>query len=64
MDLKQIVIELEAAGLTQAQIAERAPCAQSTVSGLKNGVRGVRPGYDLVKRLTALHAEVTQKAAA
>ena len=62
MDLKKIVIDLERAGLTQAQIAERTPCAQSTVSGIKTGARGARPGYQLTQALVALHKKVVRKA--
>lgn len=58
MELKSLIEELQAAGLTQAQIAEQAPCGQSTVSGILTGDRGARPGYDLVMKLHALHRKV------
>jgi hypothetical protein len=60
-DWQSIVLELEAAGLSQGEIAERVPCSPSLVSALKNGQRGTNLNYKHGTGLAQLHASVCRK---
>lgn len=56
MDWKNLVSQLEHAGLTQKQIAEACRCAQPYISQIKTGARKV-PGYRIGTALVDLHRE-------
>lgn len=56
MDWKTLIGELEAAGLTQKEIAEAAGCSQPYVSQLKTGERG-GPSFEIGQALARLHKE-------
>lgn len=63
MDWKTLITELEAAGLTQKEIAERARCSQPYVSQLKSGARR-SPEFDIGNAIVALHKERVEAKAA
>ena len=58
MNWKSHIAALQAAGLTQKQIAEACNCAQTTVSDLSTGA-SKQPGYELGAALIALLDTVT-----
>lgn len=60
MDWKQIIAQLQAAGLSQAQIAARCGCVQATISDLASG-KTSDPRHSLGQSLQALRYEVTGK---
>ena len=57
MNWKKIIRDLQAAGITQVQIAERCNCAQTTISDIVNG-RTEQPSYSIGAALVALHKAV------
>lgn len=61
MDWKIIIQELQAAGLTQHEIAEACETGQSHVSSLARGER-LEPRWSLGERLLRLHRERTAPA--
>lgn len=55
MDIPFTINQLQAAGLTQAQIANEIGCSQPTVSEMASGKVGtVRPSYKVVDGLKRL----------
>lgn len=58
MDIRKVIGQLQAAGLTQVEIAERAGLAQSTVSGLFTGARGKRVSLQTAEALHRLWMQV------
>jgi transcriptional regulator with XRE-family HTH domain len=54
MNWHNIISELEASGMSQAQIARAVPCAQPYISQLKSGVRK-SPGYAIGAALVEMH---------
>jgi len=64
MDIKQIVIDLQNAGLSQSEIGIRAGgLSQSSISDIASGKIGqVRPAYSTVTALTQLHKRVMRSA--
>lgn len=58
MDIKNTLLKLKAAGLTQTQIADAIGCKQSTVSDLLAEKIGLaRPSHKIVQGLTDLAAQ-------
>jgi transcriptional regulator with XRE-family HTH domain len=57
MDTQKITSDLIASGLTQQQLADLVPCAQSTIAAYLAGTRGARPSKQIGDRLEELHAE-------
>lgn len=56
MNWSALISELEARGLTQAEIANRAGCSQPYVSQLKAGARK-RPHFEIGQALVAMHKQ-------
>lgn len=56
MEWKTIIADLQAAGVTQPQIAAACGCAQATVSDLATG-KSTEPRYALGRSILALHAK-------
>ena len=54
MDFKLLIAELQAAGLTQEQMAEACNCAQSTISDLARGETQT-PRFHIGMKLLELH---------
>lgn len=55
-DMQKIVSELIDTGITQQELADMANCAQSTIGSYLRGTRGgIRPSYDIAKKLLDLH---------
>ena len=54
MDWKALIVDLEAAGLTQKEIAGQVGCSQPYVSQLKKGVRK-NPDFGVGRALVDLH---------
>ena len=63
MNWQTLITELQEAGLTQVQIAEKCNSKQSTISDLLRG-DGRAPRYALGASLVALHKRVTRRKAA
>lgn len=61
MDWKLLIAQLQAAGMSQAQIAEKCSCVQSTISELAT-IPGREPRYSLGVALTQLHKRIARKA--
>lgn len=57
MDTQKITQDLVNSGLTQQELADLIPCAQSTISAYLAGTRGSRPSKFIGDRLEQLHAE-------
>lgn len=53
MDWKKLISDLQAAGVTQVQMAAKCGCAQTTISDLLNG-RIERPRYEIGAALVNL----------
>ena len=60
MNWKLIITELQASGLTQAQIADKCGCSQAAVSSILGG-QIVEPKYAIGMALVALHRRATRK---
>lgn len=58
----QLISDLQATGMTYAEIGEAAGCAGSTIGDLATG-RSKSPRADAAIRLLALHKERVRKAA-
>jgi predicted XRE-type DNA-binding protein len=55
MDIRNILMRLQAAGMTQAEIGAAIGCTQPTVSEMASGKVGtVRPSWKIVQGLTQL----------
>lgn len=54
--MKQLIIDLLASGLTQAQLGERVGLSQAQINRLKSGASR-EPGWAAGDRLMRLHAE-------
>lgn len=63
MDTQKITSDLIASGLTQQQLADLVPCAQSTIAAYLAGTRGARPSKQIGDRLEELHTERCGKSA-
>jgi transcriptional regulator with XRE-family HTH domain len=57
LDIKQIVSDLLATGLTQQQLADLAQCSQAAINAFLKGNRGLRPSLAIGQRLIDLHKE-------
>jgi transcriptional regulator with XRE-family HTH domain len=57
LDIKQIVSDLLATGLTQQQLADLAQCSQAAINAFLKGNRGSRPSLVIGQRLIELHKE-------
>lgn len=63
MDWKKLISDLQAHGLTQAEIGKRVNAAQPTICDIAHG-RITDPRFSVGDRLRALHRRVTAKAKA
>lgn len=59
MDWKKLIADLQAAGVTQVQMAAHCGCAQTTISDIVNG-RTRRPRYEIGAALVTLHNSLAQ----
>ena len=60
MDWKQLIADITASGLTQAEIASRSGLAQSAISELATG-KTVEPRYSTAKKLIAIINTLAKK---
>ncbi len=58
MNWQQMIQDLLESGFTQVQLAEKLDCAQSDVSYLARGERGVRMSWDLGNAIIKAHDEL------
>ena len=63
MDWKKLISDLQAAGMTQAEIGRHANAAQNTICDIAHG-RIPDPRYSIGDRLRSLHRKVMAKAKA
>lgn len=61
MNWAELITELQAAGITQVQMAERCGCTQSTICDIRNG-RVIRPRYEIGAGLMELRDEIVSRA--
>ena len=62
IDWSKIIVDLQASGMTQSEIAEKAECSQGHISDLLNGRRGKAVSYAVGCRLLALHRKAAKAA--
>lgn len=60
MDWKSLISELEAAGKTQAVIADKAGCSQPYISQLKSGARK-RPEFTVGQALVEMQKKLPKR---
>jgi predicted transcriptional regulator len=61
MDWKSLIADLQAQGMTQAEIGRHVNAAQPTICDLAKG-RVTDPRHSIGKRLESLHKKVARKA--
>ena len=59
-DFRKIIIDLNAAGLSDREIARRTGVTQPAISRMRNK-RGVDPRYSLGHALCELHTEIVER---
>lgn len=62
MNWTLIISEISDAGVSQAEMAKRCKCGQSTISEIYRG-EIKNPSFSIGNELVALHSEVVKKAA-
>lgn len=61
MDFSELIKNLQANGMTQAEIAEAVGSSQGYINNILHGNRGERIGFDLGSKLILLHKKKCRK---
>lgn len=56
--LKDLITQILATGMSQAEVASRLGISQTHVSCIASGKRGKRVGFELGQRILRLHSEL------